>query len=138
MIDRETALMLLLSAVPLAAAPAESEVPPPKVVCSMPGLTRTKSVSPLYPAAAVKARKSGRVVIETVITDTGKTADVRVKQGVTPDLDQAAVDAVKQWEYEPLLVNGTAQPVVMTVTVEFKLPRKRSPGTDTGGRQPPK
>src|SRR6185295_17803118 len=38
-----------------------------------------------------------------------------------PLLDQAALDAVKQWVYEPTLINGKAVPVVMTVTVNFVL-----------------
>jgi protein TonB len=36
-------------------------------------------------------------------------------------LDQAALDAVRQWEYTPTLLNGKAVPVVMTVTINFKL-----------------
>jgi len=39
-----------------------------------------------------------------------------------PLLDQAAIDAVKQWEYEPTLLNGVPVPVVITVTVQFTLP----------------
>ena len=38
-----------------------------------------------------------------------------------PLLDQAALDAVRQWEYEPTLLNGVAVPVIMTVTVNFTL-----------------
>jgi protein TonB len=35
-------------------------------------------------------------------------------------LDQAALDAVRQWEYKPTLLNGVAVPVIMTVTINFK------------------
>ena len=38
-----------------------------------------------------------------------------------PLLDQAAIDAVKQWQYTPTLMNGVAVPVIMTVTVNFSL-----------------
>jgi protein TonB len=38
-----------------------------------------------------------------------------------PLLDQAALDAVRQWEYEPTLLNGVPVPVIMTVTVNFTL-----------------
>ena len=38
-----------------------------------------------------------------------------------PAFDQAALDAVRQWEYEPTLLNGVAVPVIMTVTVNFTL-----------------
>jgi len=39
-----------------------------------------------------------------------------------PLLDQAALDAVRQWEYQPSLLNGVPTPVVMTVTVKFTRP----------------
>jgi protein TonB len=38
-----------------------------------------------------------------------------------PLLDQAAIDAVRQWKYEPLIINGKPTPVVFTVTVRFQL-----------------
>ena len=38
-----------------------------------------------------------------------------------PLLDQAALDAVKQWQYTPTLLNGVPVPVIMTVTVNFTL-----------------
>ena len=38
-----------------------------------------------------------------------------------PMLDQAAVEAVHQWQFEPTLLNGVAVPVIMTVTVNFTL-----------------
>jgi protein TonB len=45
---------------------------------------------------------------------------VRVLRGV-PLLDAAAIDAVRQWEYTPTLVNGVPVPVIMTVTANFRL-----------------
>ena len=50
----------------------------------------------------------------------GRVTDVKVLRGV-PLLDQAAIDAVRQWVYTPTLLNGTPVAVVMTVTVNFKL-----------------
>jgi TonB family protein len=38
-----------------------------------------------------------------------------------PELDQAAIEAVNQWEFTPTLLNGAAMPVIMTVTVNFTL-----------------
>jgi protein TonB len=46
--------------------------------------------------------------------------DVKVLRGL-PALDQAAVEAVRQWVYTPTLLNGVPVPVIMTVTVNFKL-----------------
>ncbi len=55
------------------------------------------------------------------IDEEGKVADARVVKSV-PLLDQAALDAVKQWEYRPSLLNGVPTPVVTTVTVKFTRP----------------
>lgn len=79
---------------------------------------RIKNVSPVYPAIAKSAQVQGEVVIEATIDEAGKVADARVMKSV-PLLDQAAVDAVRQWEYQPSLLNGVPTPVVMTVTVKF-------------------
>jgi protein TonB len=79
---------------------------------------RIKDVNPIYPAIAQSARVQGDVVIEATIDEEGKVADARVVKSV-PLLDQAALDAVKQWEYRPSLLNGVPTPVVTTVTVRF-------------------
>jgi TonB family protein len=80
--------------------------------------TKIKDVAPVYPAIAQSARVSGEVVIEATIDEEGKVADTKVIKSV-PLLDQAAVDAVKQWQYRPALKNGVPTAVVMTVTVRF-------------------
>lgn len=82
---------------------------------------RTKEVAPVYPAIAQTARVQGDVVIEMTIDDEGKVADARVVKSV-PLLDQAALDAVRQWEYQPSLLNGVPTAVVMSVTVKFTRP----------------
>ena len=82
---------------------------------------RIKEVAPLYPAIAQSARVQGDVVIEATIDEGGKVADARVVKSV-PLLDQAALDAVRQWEYQPSLLNGVPTAVVMTVTVKFTRP----------------
>ena len=82
---------------------------------------RIKEVAPIYPAIAQSARVQGDVVIEATIDDQGKVADARVVKSV-PLLDQAALDAVRQWEYQPSLLNGVPTAVVMTVTVKFTRP----------------
>ena len=59
---------------------------------------KMKDVAPVYPAIAQSARVQGDVVIEATIDEEGKVADTRVVKSV-PLLDQAALDAVRQWEY---------------------------------------
>ena len=79
---------------------------------------RIKEVAPVYPAIARSARVQGDVVIEATIDEEGNVADARVVKSV-PLLDQAALDAVRQWHYQPTLLNGVPIAVVTTVTVKF-------------------
>ncbi|MEO5819321.1 MAG: TonB family protein [Vicinamibacteraceae bacterium] len=82
--------------------------------------TKVRNVQPVYPRIAQSARVQGVVIIEATIDTKGRVSDMRVLRSI-PLLDQAAIDAVRQWEYEPTLLNGVAVPVIMTVTVNFTL-----------------
>ena len=82
---------------------------------------RIKDVTPVYPAMAQSARVQGEVVIEATVGEDGKVVDARVVKSI-PLLDQAALDAVRQWEYQPSLLNGVPTPVVISVTVNFTRP----------------
>jgi protein TonB len=77
-------------------------------------------VRPVYPALAQSARTEGVVIIEAVIDERGHVASVLVLRSI-PLLDQAAVEAVRQWVFTPTLLNDVPVPVVMTVTVQFTL-----------------
>ena len=81
---------------------------------------KTRDVSPVYPSIAQTARVQGVVIIEAVISPAGKVLDARILRSI-PMLDAAALDAVRQWEYTPTLLNGVPVPVVMTVTINFQL-----------------
>jgi TonB family protein len=81
---------------------------------------KIRDVVPEYPATAKVARVQGVVILEARIDENGNVGDARVLRSI-PLLDQAASDAVKQWKYEPTLMNGVAVPVVMTMTVNFSL-----------------
>ena len=79
-------------------------------------------VLPVYPAIAQSARVQGWVILEAVIDERGHVSRTRVMKHV-PLLDDAAESAVKQWVFTPTMLNGQAIPVVMTVTVQFRLER---------------
>lgn len=83
---------------------------------------KVKEIAPIYPAFALAARVQGTVIIEATISADGRVVDARILRSV-PMLDQAALDAVRQWEYRPTLLNGVPVPVIMTVTVTFSLSR---------------
>jgi TonB family protein len=79
---------------------------------------KIKDVQPVYPAIAQSARVSGAVTIEATIGSDGKVIDAKVVRSI-PLLDQAALDAVRQWEYLPTMLNGVPVPVLVTVTINF-------------------
>jgi protein TonB len=81
---------------------------------------KVKHVNPVYPEDALQARESGIVILECVISPQGRVVDLKILRGV-PLLNLAAMEAVKQWEYTPTLLEGVAVPVIMTVTVNFRL-----------------
>jgi protein TonB len=81
---------------------------------------KTGHVSPVYPLIAREAHVEGVVILEAIIGPRGFVEDVRVLRSI-PLLDQAALDAVRQWTYRPTLLNGVPVPIVMTVTVQFRL-----------------
>jgi periplasmic protein TonB len=82
--------------------------------------SRLVDVRPVYPEVARQARVEGVVIIEAVIGPTGDVQSARVLRS-QPLLDEAALAAVRQWKFTPTLLNGVPVPVVMTVTVNFRL-----------------
>jgi TonB family protein len=109
---------------PMSGYPPHVTVVPPSDALKVGDVVKTPkklvNVSPRYPDDALKAKVQGEVVLDVVVDATGVPTDVQVSQSV-PMLDAAAIEAVKQWRYEPTLMNGVAVPVVMTVTLGFKL-----------------
>lgn len=93
---------------------------PLRVGGEVPEPRKIKHVNPSYPDAAKRARVQGIVILECTIDTQGRVSNVNVLRGV-PLLDQAAIDAVRQWVYTPTLLGGAPVPVIMTVTVNFKL-----------------
>ena len=79
-------------------------------------------VEAVYPAAAKVARVEGVVIIEAVIATDGSVREAWVARSI-PLLDQAALDAVRQWRYQPVLLNGVPVEVSMTMAVNFVLPQ---------------
>jgi protein TonB len=100
------------------------DAPPPPQAVRVGGQIKEpkklKNINPEYPDIAKQARVQGVVILECTISPQGKVTDVKVLRGI-PLLDSAAVEAVKQWVYTPTLLNGVPVPVIMTVTVNFRL-----------------
>lgn len=83
---------------------------------------KVHDVKPTYPQSMREAGREGVVPMETVIARDGGVQAVRVLSAqVHPDLAAAAVEAVRQWRFEPTLLNGVPVEVSMTVAVQFRL-----------------
>jgi periplasmic protein TonB len=100
--------------------PPQAPPAPRRVSTGIRPPTKVFNVDPMYPAAARAARIQGFVILEVVINAEGLVESAHVLRSV-PLLDQAALDAVRQWRYTPAALSGVAVPVVMTLTVNFSL-----------------
>lgn len=100
--------------------PAPPAPKTPMRVSALQAPRKIKDVAPRYPAIAQESRVEGIVILEAVISEDGSVQDVRVLRSKAL-LDDAAVEAVRQWRYTPTLLGGQPVPVVITVTVSFSL-----------------
>jgi TonB family protein len=82
---------------------------------------KLKHVKPEYPPIARSARVQGVVEVEVEVGQNGKVLTAKTVRSI-PLLDQAALDAVRQWEFAPTVVDGAPVTILMTVKVEFALP----------------
>jgi protein TonB len=114
--------------------PSDIPPPPPPVVPPAPRLpvrigggiqtpALLHRVAPVYPDLAVRAHVEGVVILEAIVDRDGHIEDVRVLRSM-PLLNAAALAAVRQWRYSPLLLNGKPERFVLTVTVSFRLSDK--------------
>jgi TonB family protein len=88
------------------------DIRPPKI---------KKEVKPQYSERAKQEKIQGEVVMDVVVKADGTVGDVKVAKPLDPDLDQAAIDAVKQWEFEPGTRDGKPVAVMVTVAMSFTL-----------------
>jgi TonB family protein len=79
---------------------------------------------PAYPEVAKADRVEGPVVVRAIISRAGTVQDIHVIQG-DPRLRSAAAEAIYKWRYRPYLLNGQPVEAATTITVDFKLNRKR-------------
>ncbi|HSD66600.1 MAG TPA: energy transducer TonB [Vicinamibacteria bacterium] len=101
----------------------QNVAPPAKVVRvggQLVAPERVRYVKPAYPQVAAASRVSAIVILEAQVDVRGVVKTVSVLRG-HPLFDDAAVEAVKQWRYKPLLLNGEPTEFVLTVTVAFNL-----------------
>jgi protein TonB len=105
----------------LESKPAEtSEREPIRVGTNVQASKILSKVDPEYPQKAKDQGVQGDVILQVTVSKEGNVADARVLRGHEA-LNDAAVNAVKQWKYSPTYLNGEPVPVIATVTIAFKL-----------------
>jgi len=82
---------------------------------------RVYSPQPNYTEIARKARIQGVVIVQAIIDKEGNVTNIKVLKGLPMGLEEAAVDAMKQWKFKPATLNGRPVTVYYNLTVNFKL-----------------
>ncbi|MGA7914835.1 MAG: TonB family protein [Candidatus Acidiferrales bacterium] len=118
-------------------APSSSSQPPPllpqkpsriRVSGKVAATKITRLVQPVYPEVAKLAKVEGTIVLHCIIGTDGKVKEVQYVSG-PPLLIKTAMDAVRQWTYQPTLLNGEPVEVDTAVSVVFTLGGK-APGDE--------
>jgi len=81
----------------------------------------TVKVPPVYPASAKQAHIQGTVKLDLTITQEGVPQDLRVVSSPSDDLSESALEAVQQWRYRPVLLNGQPVEIETIVVVNYTL-----------------
>ena len=102
-------------------APPPDHTGPLQVGGDVQAPVRVHYIEPRYPEVARKARVQGVVIVQAIVNEDGLVDNVRVLRGLGMGLDQAAVDAVKQWRFRPATLHGRPVPVYYNLTVNFQL-----------------
>lgn len=124
-------LLLPLSGPVRAGGTIEPSTPAPRTDAVTSGILRVggdikaprvlNRVEPQYSAEALKARVQGIVILEALIDENGRVNEINVLKGLPFGLNEAAMEAVRQWKFEPALHNGIPAKVLFNVTINFKL-----------------
>ena len=94
------------------------DLPPVHVGGNVPRPRKTWNVTPDYPRLARLQRVEGIVILEVHVDPTGAVQDAIVLRSVHL-LDEAVVEAVRQWRYEPTVIDGRPRAAILTETVSF-------------------
>jgi periplasmic protein TonB len=103
------------------------EAPPPPRAVRVGGQIKAprllKNVTPVFPELAARAGLNALIILELRVSETGVITSAQILRG-HPLFDESALEAVRQWRYAPLLLNGVPTPFVVNVTVNFRLNRQ--------------
>jgi protein TonB len=111
-----------MTASPLEAAPTQRAALPGSTAPIRVGGTiamprKVYDVAAIYPESMRPSGVTGTVILEVIIERDGKVRSAKVLRSSAAAFGEAAVDAVKQWRYEPVQLNGAAVPIIFTASV---------------------
>lgn len=106
-------LVVLFTVCNLSYTFAEEKIDPPVLI---------KKVKLIYPKYALKNKIEGRAILKVLVSEKGTVDQIDIIQSTgDTSLDQAAIDAVKQWEFYPALIDGEKSASLISLPVVFKL-----------------
>lgn len=120
MMDEEIELVYDADDIPIEAPEAPSDAPL-RVGGDVKAPTIQKRIEPVYPEIARRTRIEGMVILEAIINKQGVVNDVKIIKSLNSFCDEAAMEAVKQWVFEPGTQNDIPVDVIMNLTVIFKI-----------------
>jgi TonB family protein len=87
-----------------------------------------RKVNPEYPEQAKLEGIEGSIKLTITVNEEGNVYEIKTDPENNPILEKAAIDAVKKWKYNPILLNAKPVPVIATATVVFSLKDATPPG----------
>ena len=121
-IGQVSQVLTVVGTVPAPATPSEHAPHRVRVGGDVQPAKLLEHVTPAYPEDLQKQGIQGAVIISAVISTDGHVLSGRVVNSANQELADAALDAVRQWRYAPVLLNGEPIEVVTTITINFALP----------------
>ena len=115
----QTGMSMVVGAIPgVVSSESSARQAPVRVGSKIQTPKKVVDVPPVYPETARAAGITGLVLLEVTVGADGSVTNAKVLRSI-PQLDAAALDAVRQWRYEPTLLNGAPVPVITTAAVRF-------------------
>ena len=80
-----------------------------------------KRVEPKYPDIAAAAKLTGLVILEALVNESGEVESIKTLRSPSVFLEKAAIEALKEWRYSPLVLDGVPMSFILTVTFNFSV-----------------
>lgn len=80
-----------------------------------------RRVEPKYPDIAAAAKLTGLVILEALVNEAGEVETVKTLRSPNSFLEKAAVEALREWQYSPLVLDGVPMSFILTVTFNFSV-----------------